>query len=132
MRFAKLRWIQRVRMIRTGTSLIVAALLFLAGLNIVQRWTWSELEDGVLWKRAGVDIVASEIANKTAADRAGVRRGDVLLAIDGRAIDGVEDVVATLHEAQRGETLHYTVARLQTREQLDIAVEPVPSSPLAL
>ena len=119
-------------MIRTGTSLIVAALLFLAGLNIVQRWTWSELEDGVLWKRAGVDIVASEIANKTAADRAGVRRGDVLLAIDGRAIDGVEDVVATLHEAQRGETLHYTVARLQTREQLDIAVEPVPSSPLAL
>jgi hypothetical protein len=36
-------------MIRTGTGLIVAFLLFLAGLNIAQRWNWRELEDGVLW-----------------------------------------------------------------------------------
>ena len=81
MRFAILRGIQLVRMIRTGTSLIVAFLLFLAGLNIAQRWTWRELEDGVLWKNAGGEVVASEVAFGTAAGRAGLRRGDVLLAI---------------------------------------------------
>ena len=119
-------------MIRTGTSLIVAALLLLAGLNIVQRWTWRELEDGVLWKTAGADVVAAEIATGTAAQRAGVVRGDVLLAVDGRIIDRVEDVSTLLHEARPGQTLHYTVARVQARQQLDIAVAPVPSSPLGL
>src|SRR3954465_1613898 len=119
-------------MIRTGTSLIVAALLLLAGLNVVQRWTWRELEDGVLWKKAGADVVASEIAAGTAAEHAGVRRGDVLLAIDGKVIDRVEGVPRTPHEASQGQTLHYTIARLQTRQQLDLAVAPIPSSPLAL
>jgi S1-C subfamily serine protease len=92
-------------MIRTGTSLIVAFLLFLAGLNIAQRWSWRELEDGVLWKNAGGDIVAAEIASGTAAERAGLHRGDVLLAIDGRPVDRVEDVVATLHDARHGQPL---------------------------
>jgi two-component system, NtrC family, sensor kinase len=119
-------------MIRTGTSLIVAFLLFLAGLNIAQRWSWRELEDGVLWKNAGGDVVASEIAMGTAAERAGVRRGDVLLAIDGSPVDRVEDVVATLHGAQQGETLHYTIARVTARQQFEVALEPVPSSPLGL
>ena len=32
------------------TSVIVAALLCLAALNMMQRASWSELEDGVLWK----------------------------------------------------------------------------------
>jgi len=119
-------------MIRTGTSLIVAFLLFLAGLNIAQRWNWRELEDGVLWKNAGGDVVASEIAFGTAAERAGVRRGDVLLAIDGTPIDRVEDVVATLHRAHPGQALHYTVARVEARQQLDVAVAPIPSSPIGL
>src|SRR6187402_56609 len=100
-------------MIRTGTSLIVAFLLFLAGLNIAQRWSWRELEDGVLWKNAGGDIVAAEIAMGTAADR-------------------VEDVVTTLHGAQAGQSLRYTIARVEARQQFDVALEPVPSSPLGL
>src|SRR5688500_8327076 len=100
MRFARSRWIHPVRMIRTGTSLIVAALLLLAGLNIAQRWTWRELEDGVLWKTAaGGEIVAAEVAQGTAAERAGLERGDVLLMVDGRIIERVEDVVETLHNA---------------------------------
>jgi len=119
-------------MIRTGTSLIVAFLLFLAGLNIAQRWTWRELEDGVLWKGSNGDVVASEIAFGTAAERAGVQRGDVLLAIDGMPIDHVEDVVARLHGASQGQALRYTVARVGARRQLDLAVAPVPSSPMAL
>lgn len=119
-------------MIRTGTSLIVAFLLFLAGLNIAQRWTWRELEDGVLWKNAGGDVVASEVAFGTAAGRAGLRRGDVLLAIDGRPIDRVEDVVETLHRAHAGQVLHYTVARVEARQQVDVSVAPIPSSPIGL
>ena len=35
------------------TSVIVVALLCLAALNIAQRASWRELEDGVLWKMSG-------------------------------------------------------------------------------
>jgi len=116
----------------TSTSLIVLALLCLAALNLQQRWTWFELEDGVLWKLSGGAVVASDIAGGTAADRAGLRRGDILDAIDGHEVTAVDDVVRALHAATSGERLRYTVVRLKTREQLDIAVAPVPSSPLGL
>ena len=120
-------------MIRTGTSLIVAALLLLAGLNIAQRWTWRELEDGVLWKMGpGGDVVAAEIARGTAADRAGLARGDVLLTIDGEIVDGVEDVVSRLHEARDGDRLRYTILRMSAQQQADIEVAPIPSSPFGL
>ena len=133
MRFARSGWIHPVRMIRTGPSLIVAALLLLAGLNIAQRLTWRELEDGVLWKAGpGGDIVAAEVAQGTPADRAGLARGDVLLMIDGRIVERVDDVVSTLHAAEDGDRLRYTILRMQARQQAEIEVAPVPSSPLGL
>src|SRR6476659_7469459 len=109
MRFASC-WIQPVRMNRpsrrnswvrnlpsTTTGVIVMALLCLAALNIVQRASWSEMEDGVLWKASGGEVAAAEIAKGTAADRAGLQRGDVLLAIGDREIQDVDDVVDVLH-----------------------------------
>ncbi len=116
----------------TSTGLIVLALLCLAALNLQQRWTWSELEDGVLWKLSGGAVVASDIAGGTAADRAGLRRGDIVEAIDGREVTQIDDVVRALHAAGAGERLRYTIVRLQTHEQLDLEVAPVPSSPRGL
>jgi two-component system NtrC family sensor kinase len=145
MRFARLNWIQRVRMMRPGqssswvrtlpstsTSVVVALLLCLAVLNIHQRASWSEMEDGVLWRWSGADVVASEVAQGTAAERAGLRGGDVLLMIDGRPVDRVEDVVNALHTSRHGTRLRYTILRMQAKQQSDIEVAPVPSSPLAL
>jgi two-component system, NtrC family, sensor kinase len=114
------------------TSVIVAGLLCLAALNMMQRASWSELEDGVLWKASGGEVAAAEIAKGTAGERAGLSRGDILLQIDGREIQGVEDVVDVLHTSRAGSTLQYLILREQARQQVTIAVAPVPSSPLAL
>ena len=132
MRFASWHGIHRVRMIRTGTSLIVAALLLLAGLNIAQRVTWHELEDGVLWKMTDGEVTAAEIAEGTAAARAGVEPGDILQTIDSRVINSIEDVVSVLHEATPGQRMKYTLLRVRAGRQLDLDVAPVPSSPLGL
>src|SRR5258708_2318503 len=127
---------QRSSWVRTlpsmTTSVIVVALLCLAALNIMQRASWSELEDGVLWKVSGGEVAAAEIAKGTAAERAGLRRGDVLLAIGDREIQHVDDVADVLHTSQSGATLHYLIMRQQARQQATIDVAPVPSSPLAL
>lgn len=111
---------------------VVVALLSLAIANIVQRASWSEVEDGVLWRASSGDIVATEIAAGSAAAKAGVEPGDVLLAINGAPVDGVDDVVAAHHGSQSGKALDYTVLRMKARQQLSLAVQPIPSSPRAL
>ena len=127
---------QRSSWVRTlpsmTTSVIVAALLCLAALNVMQRASWSEMEDGVLWKLSGGEVAAADVAKGTAAERAGLQRGDVLLAIGDREIQRVEDVVDVLHTSRTGTTLHYLIVRERARQQATIDVAPVPSSPLAL
>ena len=115
-----------------STSAVVVALLCLAALNIMQRASWSELEDGVLWKVSGGEVAAAEIGKGTAAELAGLRRGDVLLQIGDREVRRVDDVVEVLHTSRRGVTLRYIIMREQARQQAAIDVAPVPSSPLPL
>ena len=111
---------------------VVAVLLCLGVANLVQRTTWSELEDGVLWKMSGPDAVAAEIAPDTAARRAGVQPGDILLAIDRRPVSGIDDVTAALHASVEGRALHYTILRERSRQMIDVAVAPIPSGPFGL
>jgi PAS domain S-box-containing protein len=115
------------------TSVIVVALLCLAALNMVQRASWTELEDGVLWKiSTSGEVGAAEVAKGTAGERAGLQRGDVLLQIGDREVQGVEDVVDVLHTSRPGTTLRYLIVRERAKQQALVDVAPVPSSPLAL
>jgi two-component system, NtrC family, sensor kinase len=127
---------QRTSWVRTlpsmTTSVIVVGLLCLAALNMMQRASWTELEDGVWWKVSGGEVTAAEIAKGTAGERAGLARGDILLQIGDREIQRVEDVVDVLHTSTVGSRLRYVIMREQARQQLAIEVAPVPSSPLAL
>src|SRR5215207_3908734 len=66
----------------TAHMAVVVALLCLAAANIQLRWTWSEMEDGVLWTEVGGDITAVEIQRPSPAARADVRPGDVLVAVN--------------------------------------------------
>jgi hypothetical protein len=111
---------------------VVAGLLCLGAANIAARATWREVEDGVLWKQQGQGIVAAEVAAGTPAEAVGIRRGDLLLAIDDRPVQDVADVVAVLHESRSNRTLRYTTLRLGTREVIDVRLAPVPTGPGAL
>ena len=122
-------WQRSVWLRSTSTSLVVAALLCLAVLNLYQRATWSEVEDGVLWRELNGAVVAAEVAPGTAGDRAGIKAGDILLTIDGKEVMDVGDVVTILHGSRAGQPLHYLVARADTRQQPTIEVAPIPSSP---
>jgi len=112
--------------------IVVACLLALAAANISLRASWREVEDGVLWSQRADGVVAAEIAPDTAAARAGVQPGDLLLAIDGQPVDAVERVAEALHGSQAGRELAYTLMRDGTRELRDVAVLPVPQGNRAL
>jgi two-component system NtrC family sensor kinase len=106
---------------------VVVGLLCLGVANIAARATWQEVEDGVLWVLRDEGVVASEIAADSAAADVGLRRGDVLLAIDDRPVQQVSDVVQALHSGDEGTSLRYTVLRLGTREVVDVRLAPMPN-----
>ena len=108
---------------------VVAALLCLAVANIAVRATWFELEDGALWRVQGEGLTARAIAENSPAAKAGMRAGDVLIAVNGRAVQTDRDLVDIFHGASRGDQLEYTVLRLQSQEMLRVAVAPIPSGP---
>jgi PAS domain S-box-containing protein len=111
----------------------VALLLLTLGLaNVLQRATSNEVEDGVLWVERSAGIVAAEVAPDSAAARAGVREGDVLIAVDGQPIEYRDDVLALQQRAASGERHSYTLIRLGSREVVAIAMAPVPSGAGAL
>lgn len=107
--------------------LVVSVLLCLGLANIIARATWQEVEDGVLWRMSAEGVVASEIAPGTPAAAVGLKRGDLLLAIDDRPVQQVPDVVAALHRARSGSTARYTVLRLGERDVVDLRVAPIPN-----
>ena len=123
---------RRVWLRLMAQAAVVVALLCLAVANIAVRSTWSEMEDGVLWAAEADQIVARAVAEGSPAERAGVREGDVLLAVGSRPVESLGDVVDTLHESRRGDALTYTMLRLRSQEMVTVAVAPIPSGSLPL
>jgi PAS domain S-box-containing protein len=108
---------------------IVAALLLLAmGIaNIAQRATTVDVEDGVLWVERSSGVIAAEVARGSAAATAGIRPGDVLLALDGQPISGRGEVLALQLRAAAGDRHSYTLLRLGSREVVELTMSPLPA-----
>src|SRR5579871_5100011 len=105
---------------------IVVALAALGVANVALYSRWHEVEDGVLWGARGEGVTALEVAPDSAGAAAGVRRGDVLLAVNGVAIETPSDVIEFQHRAKSGARLTYSLLRLGTRQALEVALTPAP------
>jgi PAS domain S-box-containing protein len=118
---------------RTVLPVAVALGLLALGLaNVVLRVTSNDVEDGVLWVERTAGVVAAEVAPGSAARRAGVRPGDVLLAVDGQPVDGRDEVLLMQYRAAAGDRHTYTVLRLGSREVVQIVLAPIPAGAGAL
>jgi len=128
--------VSRVRtLLRLSAPLVVVlALICLAVLNMAARANWMEMEDGVLWSdERGYSAVASTIAEGSPAARAGIQPGDVLLAIDGVAVESPRQIVETFHRIKPNDTLTYTVLRQQGASTfIPLEVAAIPSGPRGL
>lgn len=106
---------------------VTLALLALGLANVVTRVTSNEVEDGILWVEGAVGVVAAEVATPSAASSAGVRPGDILLAIDNQPIDGRADVLSRQRLAKAGDRHSYTLLRLGSREVANVSLAPMPA-----
>src|SRR5690242_20144569 len=79
---------------------VVAVLVTLGVANIALYSRWHEVEDGVLWGARSEGVTALEVATGSAASRAGVARGDVLLAVNGTPVETPEEVLEYQHRSE--------------------------------
>jgi hypothetical protein len=71
--------------------------------------------------------VAAEVADDSPAQQAGVRPGDILLAVDGRPVTSRDEVLAVQLQGRAGDRHNYTLLRLGTREIAEVRLAPLPS-----
>src|SRR5438128_845624 len=92
---------QPTRWIVWGRSLlalaVVGLLLVLGVANIALRAQAHQVEDGVLWADRAEGVTVSDIAPGSPAERAGMQRGDVLLAVNGLTIERRSEVLEYQH-----------------------------------
>ena len=115
-----------------GLFALVGVLLCFGALNVAARATSHQLEDGVLWEVRAEGITAADVAANGGGKAAGIRQGDVLVAIDGVQVEDVEAVHRALSRATQSRRLSYTVVRLGEQALLNVEVAPVPGGNLTL
>src|SRR5690349_6643914 len=89
--------VRRNAWLTTSHLAVVVGLLCLAAANLYTRWTWSEMEDGVLWEVSGNAVTASEVAPGSPAAKAGIRSGDILASLNGQEVFSASTVTDALH-----------------------------------
>jgi serine protease Do len=72
----------------------------------------------------GVLVVA--IAPDSPVDKAGIRRGDIILEFDNKRIDCVEELQSILLERKPGDRAELTILRGSKKGQLEVILERIP------
>src|SRR5215471_15688436 len=102
---------------RSVFALIVVGLLLALGIaNIALRAELRQVEDGVLWADRAEGVTAVEVATGSPAARAGIQRGDVILAVNGAPVEDRVQVEDFQRRGSEGTRLSYTLARLGNRQ----------------
>ena len=112
---------------RSAFAVAVATVLIALGVaNVATYSRWHEYEDGVQWGARAEGVTAIEISDGSAASIAGIKVGDVLLAVDGSPVQTPADVVEHQHRSHQGTKLEYALVRFGTSEALQISLTPTP------
>jgi PAS domain S-box-containing protein len=110
-----------------GLFALVGVLLCFGALNIAVRATSHKAEDGVLWESRPEGVTAADVAARSGAKAAGIRPGDVLVAIDGSPVETVQSVQQALARSGASTRLSYSVLRLGDQRMLNVEVAPLPA-----
>ena len=114
---------------RPATLVGVAVLLAILGMaNLLTRAWGHEVDDGVLWDDRPAGVTAIEIDPAGPAARAGLRHGDLLLAVDQQPVTSRMDVLRRLQQARSGDRHSYTVARLGAQTVTDVQWATFPNA----
>ena len=103
----------------TGTHTLLASLLFLLPAPVLQGWLGVYLADRE-------QPTVTEVIPDSPAAKAGIRAGDVLLAIDGTEIDSIEGLQQALGARAPGDRVQVKVRRKERTRTIEVVLGPRP------
>ena len=107
-------------LLRSSAIGIVAAILMALGIaNIATRARLHEVEDGVLWVERSEGVTAVEVAPDTAASKAGIARGDVIVAVNGDPVESRAQVLDAERSRRNPPHLHAAASRRSAGARCD-------------
>jgi PAS domain S-box-containing protein len=110
---------------RSASAVVIVLVLVALGVaNVAMYSRWHEVEDGVLWDARIEGVTAVDVLPQSAGAAAGIKPGDVLVAVNGAAVESPADVIEYQHSGHEGTRLAYTLVRLGTRQALQVTLTP--------
>jgi two-component system NtrC family sensor kinase len=104
------------------------ALVAIAVMNLRQQRKFHLPTDGVAWVRTPDGVAAFSVRPGSPADRAGIERGDYLLAIDGQPVHRTADAVREIYNLGIWSRATYDLARKGQKFQTQLIIVPQDSS----
>jgi len=112
---------------KAGEDLVNKGKIVRAGLGCIVQGLTPEMA-----KSFGLDTtqgaLLSEINPDSAAEKAGLKAGDIVLAIDGEKVTGSADLVAKLYTHSPGETVQLSILRNGTQTTLPVTLQELKES----
>ncbi len=121
--------------LRLKNAIVVLAGLLLATLgiyNVFLKATWTLMDDGVFWKQGAEGLVAGRVAPGGPAALAGVKPGDVLLAVNGDEVLDAQKMEERLGIRRAGERVTYSLLRTTEKRSLEVTVRPLSQGNITL
>src|SRR5215813_2091881 len=94
-----------------ATVILTIAVLILGGLNVQQKRRYTPPDDGASWVQGPNGIQAQLVVRDGPADKAGIRTGDLLKAINGEPVRNERHVTQIFYELSGWDKATYTVVR---------------------
>src|SRR5213594_2479951 len=113
-----------------ATVLLTLAVLILGGLNAQQKRRYVPPDDGASWIQGIEGVQARLVFPDGPAEKAGIRRGDLLKAINGQAVQNDRQVTRVLYELGVWSRATYTLDRDGKEFDTTLVVGPPPEEVL--
>jgi S1-C subfamily serine protease len=108
-----------------ATILLTIGVIVLGALNAQQKRLYSPPDDGASWVQGAAGIQARVVVEDGAADKAGIKPGDVLHAINGEPIRNDRHVTQILYELTSWQRATYTVVRNEKEIQTTVVLRNI-------
>ncbi len=118
---------------KVALALAATGILLTLGVhNIALKATFRLLDDGVFWEGRQGQVIAKRLDPGGPAAKAGLRKGDLLVAIGDTAVNEANDVREILDRSREGEALTYQMIRVDERQAFVLTIAPLPRGNVGL